>query len=298
VAPTPTPTEIEVQLSRPEPGPRTTAPFGRRACAVVSNEAVGAYRLVSVLDPHGPHPQPGQFYMLAAVDGWGSGDLQRPYLARAFSVCRARVERLEFLVEGIGPGTDRLAALQSSEQLWLVGPLGVGFSVPGELIAGTNGRPSARQPRALLVGGGAGVAPLAIWSEALEAAEVPRLALLGFRGATHCDAARLLASDVVLATDDGTRGHRGVVTDLLAGELARSSEAVVYACGPPAMLETVRSICVEYSVPAELALEEAMACGFGACFGCVVRTRTGYRRICVDGPVVRAADLDEHWIEV
>jgi NAD(P)H-flavin reductase len=62
------------------------------------------------------------------------------------------------------------------------------------------------------------------------------------------------------------------------------------------MLESVRRLCAEWSVPAQLALEEAMACGFGACFGCVVRTRTGYRRICVDGPVLEAADLEETWL--
>ena len=69
--------------------------------------------------------------------------------------------------------------------------------------------------------------------------------------------------------------------------------AAVYACGPPAMLEAVRRICVERSVPAELAMEAAMACGFGACFGCVVRTPRRLQRLCVDGPVVAAAELDE-----
>jgi hypothetical protein len=62
------------------------------------------------------------------------------------------------------------------------------------------------------------------------------------------------------------------------------------------MLESVRSLSAEWAVPAQLALEEAMACGFGACFGCVVRTRTGYRRICVDGPVLNSEDLDESWV--
>ena len=97
----------------------------------------------------------------------------------------------------------------------------------------------------------------------------------------------------MVATDDGSAGHEGLVTDLLIPEL--SDDAVVYACGPPAMLESVRRICSEWSVPAELALEEAMACGFGACFGCVVRTRAGFKRICVDGPVLDAAELDDGW---
>ncbi|HEY8639996.1 MAG TPA: hypothetical protein VIL53_05770, partial [Solirubrobacterales bacterium] len=67
---------------------------------------------------------------------------------------------------------------------------------------------------------------------------------------------------------------------------------VVYSCGPPAMLEAVRVLCTERDVPAQLALESGMACGFGACWGCVVATRDGYRRVCVDGPVLEAAELD------
>ena len=78
-------------------------------------------------------------------------------------------------------------------------------------------------------------------------------------------------------------------------ELAEDVVAEVYACGPPPMLEAVRALCEELDVPAQLALESGMACGFGACFGCVVATHTGWRRLCVDGPVVRAAELAEEW---
>ena len=108
-------------------------------------------------------------------------------------------------------------------------------------------------------------------------------------------AARLLPGDVAVATDDGSgaRDHHGLVTDLLERELRPTD--VVYACGPPQMLEAVCRICVQRAVPAQLAMEAAMACGFGACFGCVVRTRRGYRRLCVDGPVIAAEDLEEGW---
>jgi NAD(P)H-flavin reductase len=84
------------------------------------------------------------------------------------------------------------------------------------------------------------------------------------------------------------------VTDLLAAELDADPHATVYACGPPAMLEAVRALCAAREVPAQLALEAGMACGFGACFGCVVPTRDGgYVRLCVDGPVLDAAALEE-----
>ncbi len=134
-----------------------------------------------------------------------------------------------------------------------------------------------------------------IWSEALARSAVETAVLLGFRSAAHCAAAELVGAEAGLATDDGSVGHAGLVTELLERALEEGHDDVVYACGPPAMLESVRRLCAARSVPAQLALEEAMACGFGACFGCVVRTRKGYRRICVDGPVVNAADLDECW---
>jgi dihydroorotate dehydrogenase electron transfer subunit len=138
-----------------------------------------------------------------------------------------------------------------------------------------------------------GTALLAIWQDTLLAAGRPAPALLGFRDAAHAEGAALLANPRV-ATDDGSVGHHGLVTELLAAELADDPRAVVYACGPPAMLEAVRALCAARGVPAQLALESGMACGFGACFGCVVATRDGgYLRLCVDGPVLDADRLAE-----
>jgi NAD(P)H-flavin reductase len=114
--------------------------------------------------------------------------------------------------------------------------------------------------------------------------------LLGFRSAAHARAAELFEGiDPLIATDDGSVGHAGLVTELMRDRL---DNAQVYACGPPAMLEAVRAICAERQVPAQLALESGMACGFGACFGCVVPTRQGYVRLCVDGPVLDASELE------
>jgi dihydroorotate dehydrogenase electron transfer subunit len=281
--------ELEVGLAAPEGGPRVLAPLGRREATVNANRRLGPYRVITVEDSDGPAPLPGQFYMLASVRGWGGDEGGRPYLGRAFSVCRSRGRLLEFVLEEIGPGTGRLAALGPGEGIWLVGPLGVGFTMPDRL-------PAARgSARAVLVGGGVGIAPLVIWGDVLAEAAVESLILLGFRSEAHCAAAELVAGDVQLATDDGSVGHPGLVTELLERALDDGRESVVYACGPPAMLESVRRLCAERELPAQLALEEAMACGFGACFGCVVRTRRGYRRICVDGPIVNASDLDDSW---
>ena len=118
--------------------------------------------------------------------------------------------------------------------------------------------------------------------------------LLGFRDAAHAAGASLVAHGTVReATDDGSVGHHGFVTDLLAAELDADDHAVVYACGPPGMLEAVRALCAARDVPAQLALEAGMACGFGACYGCVVPlAEGGYVRLCVDGPVLDADRLD------
>jgi len=263
---------------------RPLAPFNRRAAHVIERRRHGAYVVLHCLDPDGPAPRAGQFYMLSSARRWGAGPGERPFLPRAFSVLRTRAGEaenggleLEFLIEDVGPGTARLCELGRGEDLLIAGPLGIPFRAPRARL------------RPLLVGGGVGIAPLAILQDELGPGAA---VLLGFRDRDHAAGAELLSSPGV-ATDDGSAGHAGLVTDLLADELARSgAELEVYACGPPAMLEAVRLLCAEHEVPAQLALESGMACGFGACFGCVVPTREGYVRLCVDGPVLDAECLE------
>ena len=278
--------EVPVSAAR-DRAERVLAPFGRRLLTVTAVDELGAYRVLRAADPDGPMPAAGQFAMLAAAERWGGGEDERPYLSRAFSFARWLADRrsrrspiggeAHFLLEDVGPGTHRLCELRTGDGLWVLGPLGAGFTAP------EHGR------RALLVGGGVGIAPLAIWQDVLGAQTT---VLLGFRDGPHAEGAALL-SDARVATDDGSAGRRGLVTDLLGEELDRDSHATVYACGPPAMLEAVRALCAERAVPAQLALESGMACGFGACFGCVVPKRDGgYLRVCVDGPVVDATQLD------
>ncbi len=298
---------------------RVQAPFGRRTVAVSDRRQLGPYVVLRCEDPDGPRPQAGQFYMLAAARRWGGGVGGRPYLPRAISVMRAQwgsardeiphpasgsrdrpsrapetgpaaaavttgrhpAGQLEFLLANVGPGTERLCELDAGDELLVVGPLGIGFADPRA------GR------RAVLVGGGVGIAPLAILEDQLapRGAGSGLVTLLGFRDAEHA-AGGLLLPGARVASDDGSAGHHGPVTDLLADELHLQPHAEVYACGPPAMLEAVRLLCAERGVPAQLALESGMACGFGACFGCVVHTRDGYVRLCVDGPVIDAARLE------
>jgi NAD(P)H-flavin reductase len=261
-----------------------SAPFARRLLQVTGMQRLGPYHVLRAVDPDGPlggrggaNLVPGQFAMLACAERWGAGEDERPHLPRAFSIARLVDGECHFLIDDVGPGTRRLSELRAGEQLWALGPLGRGFTAPPE------GR------RAILVGGGAGIAPLAILQDRLQ---VTTTVLLGFRDLAHAHGAALLDGARV-ATDDGSTGHHGLVTDLLDADLVRDPDAIVYACGPAGMLEGVRALCERTATPAQLALEAGMACGFGACYGCVVPKRGGgYLRVCLDGPVIDAAELD------
>jgi dihydroorotate dehydrogenase electron transfer subunit len=277
-----------------------TAPFGRRLCEVAANRDSGGYRLVSLVDREGPEPEPGQFYMLAAAEGWGTRD-GRPFLPRAISVAASIPAaggggvRLDFLLDAVGPGTEALCAAAEGDAVWITGPLGNSFAMPSEVSRGAAG--------AVLVGGGVGVAPLALLRRHLGERGIAHRVLLGFRDRAHtggldlfCGSSGALCPEVRLTTEDGHAGVQGRVTDLLTAILAGddAGSGVVYTCGPPAMLEAVRALCAEHGVAAELALESPMACGFGACFGCAVpKPEGGFLRLCVDGPVLGVHQIKE-----
>jgi len=172
-------------------------------------------------------------------------------LPRPMSLCLAPPGELGFLLDPIGPGTCALAELEPGDSIHVFGPLGNGFRLDVE--------------RPLLVGGGIGLAPLPYLSEALERPP----AVLGFRSEWHAEAAALVPNaevviDPVLVTD------------------AMPRDRAVLACGPEPMLEAVRTLCPD----AQLAWEAPMACGYGACYGCVVEVEGELKRLCVEGPVL------------
>ena len=210
---------------------RVVAPFSRRAARVVDSRALGSYHLLTVLDGGGPRPEPGQFYMLSTASRWGA-DGERPYLPRAFSHARVREDgRLDFLLESVGPGTERLAGTAAGEEVWLVGPLGLGFAKPD--TAGGSARP-------LLVAGGIGAAPILALSDDL-GPDVP--VMLGFRNAGYAEAASLFHAPPALATDDCSAGRHALVTELLREALDAGGSPTVFVCGPPSLFESVRVLC-------------------------------------------------------
>ena len=172
-------------------------------------------------------------------------------LPRAFSLCLARRGELAFLVDPIGPGTRAIAAVDAGDRLNVLGPLGNGF------------RLDVRRP--VIVGGGIGIAPLPYLSEALE--QPP--AVLGFRSEHHAEAAALVPNAEIVIDPV-------LVTDVLP------PDRDVLACGPEPMLAAIRRLAPS----AQLAWEAPMACGYGACYGCVVEIDGALKRLCVEGPVL------------
>ena len=230
--------------------------------------------------------EPGQFVNIEV--GAGVAPLLRIPLSVSGVDREAGI--IEVLYEEVGPKTWALSQFGPDVVLPTLGPLGKGFASP------------PRGTRVVLVGGGIGVPPLLYWGLELRQRAHQTALLVGARTADKHLPSELLApaADAVrLATDDGSLGHVGLVTDLLRHELGEKGPCAVYCCGPHAMMEAVAAICLEAQVPCQVSLEEYMACGIGICVGCAVELAAAkgdtdygrYARVCVDGPAFDARQI-------
>lgn len=252
---------------------------------------------------------PGQFLHIRVEDSCD------PLLRRPLSIhdCFAQGKNsalvVRVLYEAVGKGTSLLSDKKVSSEVDCLGPLGNGFDMQKIITA----------KKIYIAAGGMGVAPLYFLARKIaetcgsksEAGKI--VVLIGAK--TKDDILRekefkSLGCEVHIATEDGSRGSKGRVTDLLrnilaagcklqakgnarseAGANSQSPEAVICACGPKAMLAVVSDIARQSGVSAQVSLEEFMGCGLGACLGCVIRTSSGYKRICHDGPVFDASEV-------
>ena len=224
--------------------------------------------------------QPGQFFNIVTRFS-GSFD---PLLRRPYSVYRAHVDSatLTFLVRPFGRGSAWLAERTPGERLAMLGPLGNSFTIPN------------RARRLLMIAGGVGVAPLVMLSDEAVARGLDVVFVMG-----AADEAGLLAAselsgriEYIVATDDGSRGHRGLATEVIGDYVQWADQ--MYACGPEPMYRTLRAVAdplrINRRPRVQVSVERGMACGLGACLGCVVETTHGMIASCVKGPVF---DLDE-----
>jgi len=232
-----------------------------------------------VLDAEVPEAEPGQFVML-----WLPGVDEKP-------ISIARPAPLTLTVARVGPFSTALHKRKVGDLVGWRGPYGRGFSLPSPLPS------SLREDRpALLVAGGYGAAPLYFLATRAVEHGIPTTVALGARTALdllYAEQFRALGVDLILATDDGSLGHRGYVTDLLTHPLTQptnqpTNQPAIYACGPEPMLVLVHQLCRERSIPGQLSVERYMKCGFGICGQCALDGLLA----CQDGPVFDVEQLN------
>ena len=260
-----------------------SAPIRALASVVSLADEGGVNRRLVLAVPDWPGAAPGQFVMLSPGER-GSAPRCDPLLPRPMAVYRTRASgaqsEVEILFKIHGRGTALLADVGPGSRVALVGPLGTPFPDPP---------PGAR---ALIVAGGTGIASVYELARQLHARGVDVRVMLGARTAGDLMGTSDFAEcgiQLAIATEDGSRGERGLVTHLLEGGLASADGAVVYACGPTAMMAATAAIAERRGLPCWVSLENPMACGFGVCLGCAAPLRRGgFALVCRDGPVLPA----------
>jgi dihydroorotate dehydrogenase electron transfer subunit len=235
--------------------------------------------------------KPGQFVMLKVSDD------SSPLLRRPFSVYKSypvshpekrKRGHLFILYKKVGKGTRKMTSWKKGQKVNLIGPLGNGFTLP----------PLPSSTHIILIGGGVGIVSLFPLTEALGGKKL--FVFIG--GKTQVDILcmedfKKFNSNIFVATEDGSLGVQGTVVDLFLSQrkkFKRNEKYSIYACGPVAMLKALAKTVKSKNFICQASLETRMGCGFGACWGCVVKTnhpKTPYQRVCKDGPVFRLEDI-------
>lgn len=214
----------------------------------------------------------GQFFMLRNWDANEAPLLSRPISVHSYD---EKAGIISFLYEEKGIGTAKLKSAKSGDTLSLTGPSGNGFCLDN-----LNGKIA-------LVGGGIGTAPLLLLAKRLHEKGARVTCLLGFRDETYQIKEFEKYAEVKIATDKGTFGHKGFVTDLLC---PKEYDAVC-VCGPEIMMEKTAKMCMAQGVKVYVSRESKMACGVGACLGCTCKTKNGGKSVCKDGPVFEGGEI-------
>lgn len=245
--------------------------------------SAGFYRMSVKSAYLAKNTRPGQFFEVKCPDGSGA------FLRRPLGAYRINKNGVDMLYEVVGKGTLALSKMKADQELDMIGPLGNGFDLPA-----TN----ARRLTTILIAGGIGVAPLVALAESLKK-HGNITAIIGACKRSHvlCESdMKNTGAKVLVATEDGSKGTKGLVTDLLVKVLSTASgqrPTTIYACGPIGMLKAVAAIAVKHNIPCQVSMEERMACGVGVCLGCPVKMKkTGeYKMVCKDGPVFDAKGI-------
>jgi dihydroorotate dehydrogenase electron transfer subunit len=246
---------------------------------IIENIPLNAdHNLITLSLPAGiGEPRPGQFYMIEVSKG------NDPLLKRAFSLFRRTTEGLQLLYRIKGRGTSLLREMKKDNTVDVLGPLGNHYPdpAPGQLP--------------LVIAGGVGIASVFSF---LEKHQGRAVLFYGARSGDEIfmlDELRKISREVYISTDDGsmeTKGNSvGLLIDYMAKNTTDSESYILYACGPHPMLRAVSAVSTTGNIDGYVSMEESMACGLGACLGCVVKTKAGYQRVCKEGPVFRSDEI-------
>lgn len=247
---------------------------------VLSKEEVapGVYKIRFFAPRIAKSARPGQFVHIKC------GEDQNYILRRPFSIHQVNArDSIEILFKVIGRGTAWLSELKLKAGADIIGPLGHGFDMSGKL------------KKIMLVAGGMGIAPLIFLAENLAKEHMKTYTVIGAANKEMVlDYMNLkrLTRKITVATEDGSQGVKGLITDILPAAIEDDRPDTIFACGPWAMLKKVALIAESEEVTCQVALEELMACGVGACLACAVKTKTGFKRVCADGPVFNSRDIE------
>lgn len=244
---------------------------------VISNEKLCPkfYRMQIDAKPILKKIKPGQFIHIRVHDGL------EPFFRRPFSVYRAE-KYVEIFYEAVGPGTKILSLKKKGDPIDVLGPVGTPFSLPPKNIK-----------HVVMIGGGIGIAPFLILTDVLKKRKLDLVLLYGGRTKEHVYPMKEFKQNgckVFVSTDDGSVGVKGRVSQLFSKINADAKTTMIYTCGPHAMMAAVQAFAKERNLKGEAACEEVMACALGACLGCSIKTTSGYKTVCYDGPVF---DLQE-----
>ncbi|MFT5169629.1 MAG: dihydroorotate dehydrogenase electron transfer subunit [Lysobacterales bacterium] len=216
--------------------------------------------------------KPGQFVHIRTSDGF------EPFFRRPFSVYQAK-KYVEVFYEIVGPGTQLMGAMKKGDDIDVIGAVGSTFTIP-----------TKKTKQVVMVAGGIGVAPFAMFADVLRKKnkDVEMILLYGGRTKEHVYPMKEFKANGVkvhVATDDGSVGVKGRVSKLF-DKIDFNEEATrIYTCGPHPMMHAVQTLAKEHNLKGEAACEEVMACALGACLGCAIETTEGYKTVCYDGPV-------------
>lgn len=216
----------------------------------------------------------GQFVMVRINDG------QEPFLRRPLAILKQEGTVLQILYKLKGKGSVELSRKLSGDSVSILGPLGNGFAMPRD------------GETAVYIAGGTGLPPVLALAEQVGRGSL----IIGARSAEDLalwDRIRSLSGiEAFAVTEDGTLGRTGLATDVLGDVLSQAKDpCIVYACGPTGMLKAASELARKSGARCQVSLEEYMACGFGVCCACAVKTISGNQRVCTEGPVFNAGDI-------